>query len=230
MMLRIGFSRNGTLYLDKSFKDNLAKAKSVGMPLGVYYYSNDKSAEEVRSVFRQIVSECSADDGGHGDHRRRIHNCIRLIPQVGAWLKPIGWPEFSPYFWGAHDMAAPRGAAPFFLRTTFPLPLRGFAGPEGERERQPRSKGEGLQEWPGRAPWRGAGRRLGRAAQAAAEAESCLFDFFPGPCGGAFGTLRLRPLGRHRAFARLAGADQIDGATHRPSGGGPAGAGAGAAP
>lgn len=57
VMLRIGFSRNGTLYLDKSFKDNLAKAKSVGMPLGVYYYSNDKSAEEVRSVFRQIVSE-----------------------------------------------------------------------------------------------------------------------------------------------------------------------------
>ena len=57
IMMRIGFSRNGTLYLDKSFRANLAGAKSVGMPIGIYYYSNDKSEEEVRSVFRQIVSE-----------------------------------------------------------------------------------------------------------------------------------------------------------------------------
>ena len=57
IMMRIGFSRNGVLYLDSSFKENLAGAKRVGMPLGVYYYSNDKSEEEVKSVLRQIIAE-----------------------------------------------------------------------------------------------------------------------------------------------------------------------------
>lgn len=57
VMMRIGFSRNGVLYLDDSFKENLAGAKSVGMPIGVYYYSNDKSEEEVKSVLRQIIAE-----------------------------------------------------------------------------------------------------------------------------------------------------------------------------
>ena len=57
IMLRIGFSRNGELIIDKSFKDNLAGAKSVGMPVGVYYYSHDSNEEEVKKVFRQIVSE-----------------------------------------------------------------------------------------------------------------------------------------------------------------------------
>ena len=59
VMMRIGFSRNGVLYLDDSFKENLAGAKSVGMPIGVYYYSNDKSEEEVKSVLRQIIAELS---------------------------------------------------------------------------------------------------------------------------------------------------------------------------
>ncbi|MCR4856301.1 MAG: hypothetical protein K5908_09040 [Erysipelotrichaceae bacterium] len=57
IMMRIGFSRNGQLILDKSFRDNLAGAKSVGMPVGIYWYSHDKNEEEVRSIMRQIVSE-----------------------------------------------------------------------------------------------------------------------------------------------------------------------------
>ncbi|MBQ1483025.1 MAG: hypothetical protein IIZ28_05580 [Erysipelotrichaceae bacterium] len=57
IMIRIGFSRNGILYLDDSFKENLAGANRVGIPAGVYYYSNDKSEAEVKDVLRQIVAE-----------------------------------------------------------------------------------------------------------------------------------------------------------------------------
>lgn len=57
VIMRIGFSRNGTLHIDKSFHDNLSGAKSVGLPVGIYYYSNDRSKEDVVSVFRQISAE-----------------------------------------------------------------------------------------------------------------------------------------------------------------------------
>lgn len=57
IMMRIGFSYDGKLNLDKSFRDNLEGAVKAGMPAGIYYYSHDKNTDEVRWVVKQIFEE-----------------------------------------------------------------------------------------------------------------------------------------------------------------------------
>lgn len=57
VMMRIGYAHNGELRLDQSFRDNIQGAKSVGLPAGIYYYSYDKSEEELLSSLRQIFAE-----------------------------------------------------------------------------------------------------------------------------------------------------------------------------
>ena len=62
VMMRIGYSYNGNLILDKSFRDNFRNARAIGIPVGIYYYSNDSTPEEVRSVMRQIFEELGDDE------------------------------------------------------------------------------------------------------------------------------------------------------------------------
>lgn len=57
VMMRIGFSHDGILTLDKEFRNNFDKAKKAGLPVGIYYYSYDTSTEEVSSVLDQIFEE-----------------------------------------------------------------------------------------------------------------------------------------------------------------------------
>ena len=61
VMMRIGFAHDGVLTLDKEFKANIRKAKEVGLPVGIYYYSHDKSEEEVLSVLDQIFKELDGE-------------------------------------------------------------------------------------------------------------------------------------------------------------------------
>ena len=56
-MMRIGFAYDGKLTLDKSFKANIEGARKAGMPAGIYYYSHDKSEEEVLSSLNDIFTE-----------------------------------------------------------------------------------------------------------------------------------------------------------------------------
>lgn len=50
VIMRLGFSHDGKLTLDKKFKQNLENAKKVNMPIGVYIYFHDDTKEELLST------------------------------------------------------------------------------------------------------------------------------------------------------------------------------------
>lgn len=58
VMLRAVGSRNGVPYIDPTFEDNYANAKTAGLDVGVYYYTNsscEKLADEELAVLRQAL-------------------------------------------------------------------------------------------------------------------------------------------------------------------------------
>lgn len=63
-MIRIGFSHNGELRLDKKYYQNIKGAQEVGIPFGIYLFCYDNTEEELRSSLNQVFEEL---DGMHLD-------------------------------------------------------------------------------------------------------------------------------------------------------------------
>ena len=55
VIIRIGYSDEGTMTVDKRFKENIRKAKDAGLKVGVYMYSYDNTEEKVRSSAAQLI-------------------------------------------------------------------------------------------------------------------------------------------------------------------------------
>ena len=62
VFMRVGFSHDGNLTLDYYFKDNVRKAKEVGMPIGVYVFFHDNSEEELLSTLDMMFNELQGVD------------------------------------------------------------------------------------------------------------------------------------------------------------------------
>lgn len=59
-ILRVGYSARhgkGGLYLDGQFDNNVAGCEQYGVPMGVYWYCYDTSAEAARITARQVVKQ-----------------------------------------------------------------------------------------------------------------------------------------------------------------------------
>lgn len=61
VIIRIGYSENGSMTLDKRFEENFKKAKEAGLKVGVYAFSYDRSEEEVRAVADQVIEKLGGE-------------------------------------------------------------------------------------------------------------------------------------------------------------------------
>ena len=61
VMIRIGYSEEGVFYPDKYFEQNLAGAKRVGLPVGIYLFSYDNNEEDVRSSAEMMFEELGGE-------------------------------------------------------------------------------------------------------------------------------------------------------------------------
>lgn len=61
VIMRIGYSENGELFLDKYFEQNFEGAKNAGMPFGVYVFSYDNNEEDVRSSTQMLIQALNGE-------------------------------------------------------------------------------------------------------------------------------------------------------------------------
>ena len=57
VIIRIGWSEDGAVEMDKRFKENFEKAQDAGVPIGLYMYSYDNSEEDVRKAAQWIIKQ-----------------------------------------------------------------------------------------------------------------------------------------------------------------------------
>ena len=55
VIIRIGYTYEGSINVDKTFYDNIRHAEDAGLKIGVYFYSTDNTEEEVRSSADWII-------------------------------------------------------------------------------------------------------------------------------------------------------------------------------
>ena len=55
VIIRIGYTSDGDIHIDKTFYNNLQRAKAAGLKIGVYLYSTDRTEELVRSSADWII-------------------------------------------------------------------------------------------------------------------------------------------------------------------------------
>ena len=56
-ILRIGYSVDGIVEMDKRFERNIKHAREAGVPIGIYMYSYDNSEEDVRTAASWIADQ-----------------------------------------------------------------------------------------------------------------------------------------------------------------------------
>ena len=61
VIIRMGWSENGAMTLDKRFEENYKKAKDAGLKVGVYVFTYDNTEEQVRAVADQVIEKLGGD-------------------------------------------------------------------------------------------------------------------------------------------------------------------------
>ena len=61
VIIRIGYSENGKVTVDKRFDENYKKAKAAGLKIGVYLFTYDKTEEEIRSSAAWVIDKLGGD-------------------------------------------------------------------------------------------------------------------------------------------------------------------------
>jgi len=61
VFMRIGFSHNGVLTLDKEFKRNIKEAKKVNMPVGIYLFCYDNNEADLLKTLDQMFEELNGE-------------------------------------------------------------------------------------------------------------------------------------------------------------------------
>ena len=57
VIIRIGYSEDGSVTMDKRFKQNFEGARAAGLDTGIYLYSYDNSEDEARSAAKWIIEQ-----------------------------------------------------------------------------------------------------------------------------------------------------------------------------
>ena len=57
VIMRIGYSHQGKLFLDEKFRQNLSGAKAAGLPVGVYLFSYDYLESEMLTALEDVFEE-----------------------------------------------------------------------------------------------------------------------------------------------------------------------------
>ena len=61
VIMRIGYSEDGSMTVDKRFDENFRKAKAAGLKIGVYLFSYDNSEEKIRSSASQVIEKLGGE-------------------------------------------------------------------------------------------------------------------------------------------------------------------------
>ena len=61
VIIRVGFSYDGTFTLDNQFRQNLEKAKKAGLKVGIYHFSYDNNEEDLLSALDLIFKELDGE-------------------------------------------------------------------------------------------------------------------------------------------------------------------------
>ncbi len=61
VIIRVGFSYDGTFTLDNKFRQNYEGAKQAGLKVGIYHFSYDNNEEDLLSALNMIFAELSGE-------------------------------------------------------------------------------------------------------------------------------------------------------------------------
>lgn len=61
VIIRIGYSEDGKMTVDKRFDENIKKAKAAGLKTGVYLYTTDNTEEEIRASADQLIEKLGGE-------------------------------------------------------------------------------------------------------------------------------------------------------------------------
>lgn len=62
VIMRIGYSEEGELFLDKYYEQNIERAKSAGIPVGLYVFSYESTEEQVRASTKMLLKQIEGMD------------------------------------------------------------------------------------------------------------------------------------------------------------------------
>ena len=62
VIMRIGYSEEGELFLDKYYEQNIERAKAAGVPVGLYVFSYESTEEEVRASTQMLLKQIEGMD------------------------------------------------------------------------------------------------------------------------------------------------------------------------
>ena len=57
VIMRIGYSEEGELFLDKYYEQNISRAKAAGVPVGLYVFSYESTEEQVRASTQMLLKQ-----------------------------------------------------------------------------------------------------------------------------------------------------------------------------
>ena len=90
VIMRIGYSEDGELFLDKYFEQNFERAKSAGLPVGVYVFSYEGNEEDVRASTKMLIEKLGGES--------------LELPIVFDWENFSHYQEYSVSFQGLNHL------------------------------------------------------------------------------------------------------------------------------
>lgn len=103
VIIRIGYTYEGELHIDKTFYQNYSRARAAGLKIGFYYYSTDNTEEQVRSAADWISKTLNGaspdlpiafdweDFGNYQDYGMSLHELNKLYDAFADELAKDGY-------------------------------------------------------------------------------------------------------------------------------------------
>jgi GH25 family lysozyme M1 (1,4-beta-N-acetylmuramidase) len=103
VIIRIGYTYEGELHIDKTFYQNYSRARAAGLKIGFYYYSTDNTEEQVRSAAEWISKTLNGaspdlpiafdweDFGNYQDYGMSLHELNKLYDAFADELAKDGY-------------------------------------------------------------------------------------------------------------------------------------------
>lgn len=103
VIIRIGYSEDGQMTVDKRFDENIKKARAAGIKTGVYLYTTDNTEEEIRTSADQLIEKLGGepldlpvafdweDFGSFQSYEMSFHDLNRLYDAFADQLSQSGY-------------------------------------------------------------------------------------------------------------------------------------------
>ena len=103
VIIRIGYSEDGQMTVDKRFDENIKKARAAGIKTGVYLYTTDNTEEEIRASADQLIEKLGGepldlpvafdweDFGSFQSYEMSFHDLNRLYDAFADQLSQSGY-------------------------------------------------------------------------------------------------------------------------------------------